>query len=257
MSSVSMTGEAAEPGASISWKFVAFWPLSFAVPWVILTFARIAIFSFVQDDGLAYKAALLLTIPSWFLIAYLQYRLLRPFSRRSRMWLIATFVGGNLGGFAGGLAQLQTMSMLETYAYEKVLISDYESVIHSDWIFAIAPAASIIAGVLVAAMILSFFQALCFGGPIGARLQWLLASALSGIVAAALGYGCYWGYIWTMFKIYLPAVAGAGIVPQLVTVAVGLICGTFVYGLLTGAVLRRLLLRSAWRQKEATIARFE
>jgi hypothetical protein len=69
------------------------------VPSVILTFGRIAIFSFEQDDGIAYEAVLL-TIPSWFLIAYLQYRLLRPISRRSRWWLIATFVGGNLGGFA-------------------------------------------------------------------------------------------------------------------------------------------------------------
>ena len=60
-----------------------------------------------------------------------------------------------------------------------------------------------------------------------------------------------------MFTIYLPAVAGAGMLLQLITIAVGLICGTFVYGLLTGAVLRRLLLGSAWRQKEATIARFE
>jgi hypothetical protein len=256
MSSISMTGEAAEPSASISWKFVAFWPLSFVVPSLLLTFVRIAIFSFSQDD-LAYKAAMLLAIPGWLLIAYLQYRLLRPYSRRSRLWLIATFVGGNLGGFAGGLAQLQTMSMLETYANEKVLISDYDSVIHSDWIFAIAPTASIVAGVLVAAMILSFFQSLCLGGTLGSRLQWLLASALSGIVAAALGYGCYWGYFWAMFTIYLPAVVGASIVPQLITVAVGLICGTFVYGLLTGAVLRRLLLRSAWRQKAAMIARFE
>ena len=111
---------------------------------------RIAIFSFVAGDDLAYKTALLLPIPSWLLIAYLQFRLLRPYFHRSGLWLIATFVGGNLGGFAGGLAQLHTMSMLEMYAYDKVLISDYDSVIHSDWIFAIAPAASIIAGVLVA-----------------------------------------------------------------------------------------------------------
>jgi hypothetical protein len=257
MSSISMTGEAAEPGASISWKFVAFWPLSFVVPSLILTFVRIAIFSFVQDDDLAYKAALLLPIPCWLLIAYLQLRLLRPYFRRSGLWLIATFVGGNLGGFAGGLAQLQTMSMLEQYAYDKVLISDYNSVIHSDWIFAIAPTASIVAGVFVGAAILGFLQSLCLDGPLGARLLWILVSALSGIAAAAFGYGCYWGYFWAMFMTYPRAVVSAGMAPQLITVAVGLICGAIVYGLLTGAVLRRLLTRSAGLRKEALIAQFE
>ena len=257
MSSVSMTGEAAEAGASISRRFVAFWPLSFVVPSLIVTVVRIAIFSFVQEDELAYKTALLLSIPSWLLIAYLQFRLLRPYFHRSGLWLIATVVGGNLGGFAGGLAQLQTTSMLEMYANEKVLISDYESVIHSDWIFAIAPIASVIAGVLAGAMILSFLQSLCLDGPLGARLLWLFTSALSGIVAAALGYGCYWGYFWSMFTIYPPAVVSAGIIPQLITAAVGLICGTIAYGLLTGAILRRLLLRSTRRQKEAMIAQFE
>lgn len=257
MASLSMSGKAAEPAASISWKFVAFWPLSFVVPSLILTLARIAIFSFVQDDDLAYKIALLLPIASWLLIAYLQFRLLRPHLRRSRLWLIATVVGGNLGGFAGGLAQLQTMSMLETYAYEKVLISDYDSVIHSDWIFAIELPASIIAAVLVAAMILSFFQSLCLDGSLRSRLLWLLASALGGILAAVLAYGCYWGYFWAMFTIYPLAVVSAGIIPQLITLAVGLICGAVVYGLLTGAILRRLLIRSARRQKEAMISQFE
>ena len=67
-------------------------------------------------------------------------------------------------------------------------------------------------------MILSFLQSLCLDGPLGARLLWLLASALSGIVAAALGYGCYWGYFWAMFTIYPGLLCvGAGIIPQLIT----------------------------------------
>jgi len=57
--------------------------------------------------------------------------------------------------------------------------------------------------------------------------------------------------------IYPVAVVSAGMAPLLITVAVGLICGMIAYGLLTGAILRRLLIHGAKRRKEAMIARFE
>jgi len=250
-----MIGRAAEPGASISWKFVVFWPLSLAVPWLLLTIVRSAIFGFAPEE-LAYRTAVLLPIPSWLLIAYLQFRLLRPYHQRGRPWLIVTLVGGNLGSFAGGLAQLQTMSMLEMYAYSSVLTSDYNSVIPSDWTLAIAPTVSIIAGVLVGAALLGFLQSICLDGPLGARLLWLFASAVSGIVAAAFGHGCYMAYVRIMFEIYPVAVVSGGFITALMAVAVGTTGGIIVYGVLTGAVLRWLLLRSARRRKEALIARF-
>lgn len=256
MFSTSTTGRAAEPNAPISWRFVVFWALSLAVPWLLLAIVRSAIFGFAPED-LAYPAAVLLPILCWLLIAFLQFRLLRSYLRRASLWLIATFVGGNLGSFAGGWVQLETMSRLEMYAYSKVLISDYNSVIHSDWILAAAPIASIVAGVFVAATLLGFLQSLCLDDPLGARLLWLFASAVSGIVAAAFGYGCYIAYLRIMLEIYPLAVVRADIIPALIAVAVGMIGGTSVYGLLTGAVLRQLLLGGAQRQKEALITRFE
>jgi hypothetical protein len=256
MTNRSSTGEAAGSGASISWSFVAHWLLSLAIPALLLTIVRIAIFSFSQSDAV-YMTALLLPVAAWALVAYFQFRLIRPHLRRSQLWLIATFIGGNLGGFAGGLSHLKTTSMLERYANEKVLISDYNSVIHSDWIFAVAPTASVVAGVLVAAAILGLLQALCLVVPLSRRLLWLFASAASGIAAGAVGYWAFMGYIWAMIEIYPMAVIHPDIVPQLITMAVGMLCGVSLYGLLTGFTMRWLLTNQVGHQAQALGAQFD
>ncbi len=215
-----------------------------------------AIFNVAQHD-FAFMAALLLPIPIWFLIAYQQYRLIRPHLRRSYLWLFATFVGGNIGVFAGGLTQLQTSAALEHYAYQSAAVSDYGRMISSDWIFAIAPALSLTAGCLAAAAVLGFLQSFCFGKSLGTALRWFPASVISAIVAGLGGYGSHWGYLWSMFEVYPFALTFDAILADLLLSAVGLTAGMIVYGLLTGAILRRLLIRRAQPRKEALIARFE
>jgi hypothetical protein len=215
-----------------------------------------AIFS-VAPYELAFKAALLLPIPIWFLVAYQQFRLIRPYLRRSYLWLFATFVGGNLGVFAGGLTQLQTLAALEYHAYQRLAVSDYGTMISSDWIFAVAPALSLTVGCLATATVLGFLQSFCFGKSLSAALRWFPASVVSATVAGLGGYGSYWGYLWSMFKVYPFALPFDAILADLLLSTVGLTAGMIVYGLLTGAVLRGLLIRRAQPRKEALIAQFD
>jgi hypothetical protein len=256
MSSVSMMDGAAEPGRAISWKFIVLWPLTFVVPWLLVSIVRTAVFHFAAEEA-AYKAAVLLHILIWLLIAYLQIRLLRPFVHRRYLWLIATFVGGNLGTLAGSWVQFRTTTMLEMHAYESALVSDYNRIIPSDLMLAIAPVASISVGVLAGTALLGLLQSICVEGPLGNRILWLFASSLSGMVAGLAAYGANMAYGRIMFEVYPRAIITADIIPTFIVDSVGRVGGMIVYGLLTGAVLRRLLLRSAWRQKEAMIARFE
>lgn len=256
MSNVSMTGGAAEPGASISWRFVAFWPLSLVVPWLLISIVRSAIFQFAAED-VAYRAAMLLHILIWLLVGYLQVRLLRHFVRRRFLWLVATFVGGNLGTLAGSWVQLRTMTMLQLHAYESSLVGDYNRTISSDLLLVIAPAASIAAGVFAGAALLGVLQSICLDGSVGKRFVWLLASAVSGMVAGPSAYGANLAYGYIMLEIYPRAVVTTDIILLFIADSVGRISGMIIYGILTGAVLRLLLTRSAPPQMEAMIARFE
>ncbi len=256
MPSTSMSGGAAEPGASISWKFVVFWPLSFVVPWLLISILRSASFNLVAED-VAYRIALWLHTLIWLLIAYLQIRLLRDFVRPRFLWLIATFVGGNIGTLAGGWVQFKTVKMLEMHAYESALVGDYNRIVSSDLTLAIAPAASIAAGVLAGAALLGVLQSICLDGSLGRRFVWLLASAVIGMAAGLSAYGANLAYGYIMFEIYPRAIITTDTILLFIADSVGRVGGMIIYGLLTGAVLRRLLLRSARRQKEALIARFE
>jgi len=248
MSSTSMTGGAAEPSASILWKFIVFWPFSLVVPWILLTAVRAAIFA-IGPEEVAYQAAVLLPILSWLLIAYLQFRLLRPHLRRGRLWLIATFVGGNLGGFIGGLAQIWMAPMVEGF------VIGGENM--PEWLFLYHPAVSIVAAVPIGTALLGFLQSFCLDDTLGRRLLWPFASVVAGFVGALFGYACYFAYGRFMFEFYPEFVFGGGLISIVITISVGTIGGMIVYGLLTGIVLRWLLLRGARRQKEALIARFE
>jgi hypothetical protein len=238
-------------------RFIALWALSFAVPCVLLTATRIAVFKFSPDD-IAYYVAFFLLYPAWLSIAWLRFRLLRLYSVHRRFWLVATFLGGSIGGFVGGLVRMQTMDALEFYAYESALVSDYNRVVTSDWIFATAPALSITVGCLAGAAVLGFLQSFCLNRSFGLGLIWFLASIASAVVAGIAGSGGYSAYLWSMFNIYPRALSIGG--PQtadLIALGVGLLAGLLVYGLLAGAALHRMLIHGVQRHNTIMVEQFD
>lgn len=82
-------------------------------------------------------------------------------------------------------------------------------------------------------------------------------AAVSGVAAAVFGFGRHIAYARNMLEIYPAAVFSADIIPALIAIAAGAVGGMIGYDPLTGAVLRRLLIRAVQRRKEVLIAQFE
>ena len=132
-------------------------------------------------------------VPVWFLIGFLQYRLLQPYRRRSLWWLVATFSGGILGMFVGGPAMIMMMPPSEV-----IVLS---STTTPEWMFAsypLPPAA--VAGALAAA-VLGLAQAPSLGQGFRRGLFWILLSALSGAAAAFVGGLAHWAYAHYMSEV--------------------------------------------------------
>ena len=248
MSSVSQTGATAEHGASISLKFVVLWPLSFVVPWLFLTIVQSAIFHFAPEE-IAFQAVVLQHILTWLLIGCLQSRLLRGHLRRYRLWLIATLVGGFLGNVLGSYAHAWMAPMVEAF----VIVSNGTP----EWLFLYYSAISITAGAAIGTALLGFLQSFCLDDSAGGRLLWLFASVVGGCAAAVSGYVCGVGYGKFMFRFFPDLVFPSSVLSIVIAISAGMAGGMIIYGLLTGAVLRRLLIRVAQRRKAALIARFE
>jgi hypothetical protein len=124
--------------------------------------------------------------PVWLLIAFLQYRLLRPYLRTAFWWLLATFAGGILGMFVGGPAMIMLMPQGE------VLVLNSQST--PEWMFAQFPLLPAAFGGAIAAAVLGLSQALSLDAGFRRGLLWFCLSALGGAVAAFIGGLAHWAY---------------------------------------------------------------
>lgn len=229
-----MASTAAIKTIAVSRRFVLFWILSLVIPGLILMALRGLLLA-DPTWGLGRQFALMAPVPVWILIGFLQYRLLRPYRRRSLWWLIATFTGGILGMFVGGPAMILMMPPSEV-----ILLSTTTT---PEWMFASYPLPPAAAAGAIAAAVLGLAQAPSLGQGFGRGLLWILLSALSGAAAAFVGGLAHWAYAQYMSEAYPAAVEGNIATHSIIALSIATAAGLIVYGLFTGITLRRLLAR--------------
>jgi hypothetical protein len=97
--------------------------LTLALPALLLVGARVTIAMTVIDptlpDELMLPIAAALLFMSWLAIAFLQFRLLKPYLRRPRLWFAATIAGGIVGTVAGASVQI-----LFEHAIDRSVLND-------------------------------------------------------------------------------------------------------------------------------------
>jgi hypothetical protein len=219
-------------------RFAVYWALSLVVPGLILMALRAVVLA-DPASALVYLISALAPAPVWLLIGFLQYRLLRPYLRTGLWWLLATFAGGILGMFVGGPALVLMMPESE------VVVLGAAST--PEWMFApypLFPAA--IAGA-VAAAVLGLSQALSLGQGFRRGLLWVGASSLSGALAAVGGGLAHWAYARAVSTLNPAAVEANAGLQSMIALTIAMAAGTIVYGLLTGIVMRRLIMRGGRR----------
>lgn len=229
-------------------RFVAFWLLSLVIPGLILSAVRALILGY-STSAVGYQMAVLAPAPVWLLAAFWQYRLLRPYMRRSVWWVIATFVGGCLGVPGGGLAMIWMTPHVE------VLVLGNEST--PEWMFAAYPLLPAAFAGAVAAAILGLSQALSLGQGFRRGVLWFGLSALSGAIAAACGGIAHLAYVRVMIELNPAAVVTGTTMQVIIALSIAMTAGLIVYGLLTGIVMRRLLFRRAGLQRADLVGQFE
>ncbi len=227
-----MANAAAVTPQTVSRRFVLFWILSLVIPGLILMALRGLL---VGDPTweLGRQLALMAPLPVWFLIGFLQYRLLRPHRRRSLWWLVATFCGGILGMFVGGPAMIMMMPPSEV-----ILLS---STTTPEWMFASYPLPPAAGAGAIAAAVLGSAQAPSLGQGFRRGLIWIVLSAFSGAIAAFVGGLAHWAYAHYMSETY-PATVEANISTHtIIALSIATAAGLALYGLLTGLAMRWMI----------------
>lgn len=232
--------------------FVGLWLLSSIVPVLIFMAGQYVLAPHMASSPWAEIGALM-SFPVWLLMGLLQFPLLRTRLRRGWVWIAATFVGGIVGHMAGGLSRIHT----EPYVEDLLLRSELGSGELPAWAFDVYPVAPVVLASIINVAVVAFLQSFCFDKAIGGRAVWILASILAGILGpigtALLG--------WNLLDLFFKTGVAEMLVPQLpltlLTVPLAPLVNLTIYGLITGVVMRWLLIRRAWRQKEALVARFE
>lgn len=231
-----MSNTAAGKTYTLSHRFILLWVLSLVLPGLILMALRGLL---VADPTweLGYQLAVLVPLPVWFLISFLQYWLLQPYRRGSLWWLIATFCGGILGMFVGGPAMFWMMPQSEV-----IVLSSAST---PEWMFAPYPLLPAAFAGAIAAAILGLAQALSLGQGFRRGLLWIVLSALSGAIAAFAGGLAHWAYAHAMSEMYPADVAANISAHTIIALSIAAAAGMTIYGLLTGLVMRWLLIRGA------------
>jgi len=229
-----MNNTTATRTADIPRRFIVFWLLSLMIPGVILMLLRGSILGYATS-ALGYLVAVFAPAPVWLLIGFLQYRLLRPYLRTGLWWLLATFVGGILGMFVGGPAMVLMMPQGE------VLVLSSQST--PEWMFAQFPLLPAAFGGAIAAAILGLSQALSLGQGFRRGLLWFCTSVLSGALAAVCGGIAHLAYARTMSELNPAAVEGNPAMQTIIALSIAMAVGMIVYGLLTGLIMRWILVR--------------
>ena len=235
-----MSNTAAGTTHTVSRQFILLWVLSLVIPGLILMTLRGLLLGDPTWD-LGYQLAILVPLPIWFLIGFLQYRLLSPYRRRSLWWLIATFCGGILGMFVGGPAMVWMMPQSEV-----ILLSSLSS---PEWMFPPYPLPPAAFAGAVAAGILGFAQAPSLGQGFLRGVLWVVLSALSGAAAAFVGGLAHWGYAHAMSETYPTAVENNISTHTVIALSIATAAGLGIYGLLTGCVMRWMLNHAATRAR--------
>jgi hypothetical protein len=233
-----MSNTAAGKTRTVTRRFVLLWILSLVIPGLILMALRGLLVADPTWD-LGYQLAILVPLPVWFLIGFLQYWLLQPYRRRSLWWLIATFCGGILGMFVGGPAMIWMMPQSEV-----IVLS---SLATPEWMFTPYPLPPAAFAGAVAAGLLGLAQAPSLGQGLRRGLLWIIFSALSGAVAAFVGGLAHWAYAHAMSEIYPAAIEANISTHTVIALSIATAAGLVVHGLLTGLAMRWLLIRSGRR----------
>ncbi len=235
-----MANTAAVKTHAVSHRFVIFWILSLVIPGLILMALRGLLVGDPTWD-LGRQLALMAPLPVWFLIGFLQYRLLRPHRRRSLWWLVATFCGGILGMFVGGPAMIMMMPPSEV-----ILLSTTTT---PEWMFASYPLPPAAGAGAIAAAVLGSAQAPSLGQGFRRGLIWILVSALGGAAATFAGGLAHWAYAHYMSESYPAAVEANISTHSMIALSIATATGLVVYGLLTGLVMRWMLVRGGKRTR--------
>jgi hypothetical protein len=230
----------AAAGKTVSPRFVAYWILSLAIPGLILMALRGLLLA-DPTWGLGRQFALMVPVPVWFLIGFMQYWLLRPYRRRSLWWLVATFCGGILGMFVGGPAMIMMMPPSEV-----ILLS---STTTPEWMFAPYPLPPAAGAGAIAAAVLGLAQAPSLGQGFLRGLLWVLLSALGGAAAAFVGGLAHWAYAHYMSESYPAAVEAIISTHSMIALSIATVAGLVVYGLLTGLVMRWMIVQGGKRTR--------
>lgn len=229
-----MSNTAAGTTHTVTRQFILLWVLSLVIPGLILMTLRGLLLGDPTWD-LGYQLAMMVPLPVWFLIGFLQYRLLAPYRRRGLWWLIATFCGGILGMFVGGPAMIWMMPQSEV-----IVLSSLST---PEWMFPPYPLPPAAFAGAVAAGILGLAQAPSLGQGFLRGLLWVVFSAIGGAAAAFVGGLAHWAYAHAMSETY-PAVVETNISTHtVIALSIATAVGLGVFGLLTGFVMRSMLIR--------------
>lgn len=235
-----MSETAAVKTHTVSRRFILLWVLSLAVPGLILMALRGLLLADPTWE-LGRQLALMAPLPVWFLIGFLQYRLLRPYRRRMLWWLVATFTGGILGMFVGGPAMIMMMPPSEV-----IVLS---STTTPEWMFAPYPLPPAAVAGAIAAAVLGLAQAPSLGQGFRRGLLWILLSALSAAAAAFVGGLAHWAYAHYVSESYSAAVEANISTHTVIALSIATAAGLGVYGLLTGYVMRWMISRGGERSR--------
>jgi hypothetical protein len=238
--------------APVSRAFVGLWLLSSIVPALLFTAGQYVLAPHMADSPWA-EIAILLSFPIWLLLGLLQFPLLRTRLRRGWVWIAATFVGGVVGHMAGGLSRIRT----EPYVEELLLRSELGSGELPAWALDVYPVAPVVLASVINVAVVAILQSFCFDKAMGGRAVWILSSILAGI----LGPICTVLVGWNLLALFFKAGVAEMLVPRLsvtlLTVPLAPLVNFTIYGLITGVVMRWLLIRRTRRQRETLVGQFE
>jgi hypothetical protein len=213
---------------ALSRRFIFFWILSLIIPGLILMALRGLLLADPTWE-LGRQFALMAPVPVWFLIGFLQYRLLRPYRCRILWWLVATFTGGILGMFVGGPAMIMLMPPSEVIVLN--------SLSTPEWMFAPYPLLPAAFAGAIAAAVLGLAQSPSLGEGFRRGLLWILLSALGGAAAAFVGGLAHWAYAHAMSESYPAAVEANISTHSMIALSIATAVGLVIYGLLTGLAM--------------------
>lgn len=222
--------------------------LSLVVPAVLLILATKILETIL---GPSFYLRLLMLPLFWLVAGHTQSHLLIRRLPRRRSWAIVTCVGGSFGLIGGGSAQLWLNGTI-TSAFGSG-VAPFGSIAYWLGLLSIGVAGAVGAGIL------AFMQSMCLDGPRLERILWFLESASCGFLAAGTSRilgdvlswlisgdtpGSYEAYRSQMLSYFWRS-------------SIMNILGLSVFGLLTGSLLRSLILRRVRLGKDLLVGQFD